>query len=202
MRVLVGKDENEWTDLVWTWFHAELRSHDRVFIPSGRTALPFYHRAVREPSALLRALNFLQLDEILTGPLKGSFREFFEREMAPFISQFEWVTDAGRGCDACVLGVGINGHVAFHEPGLPRDFSGGCVRLSAETEKYLGVTPPTWAVTYGVRNFEQAKKVLILARGDAKKKVLEQALRDGDLPVSWMLKHPNVTLITDFKLNA
>lgn len=201
MTVLVGKDENEWSDLVWTWFHTELQNSQRVFIPSGATALPFYRKMSENPSTLLKSLSFVQLDEILTGPLRGSFKNFFQQHLSTFKDQFEWVTSAAEPAEICVLGVGINGHVAFHEPGLPKDFTGGCVRLSPETLQYLKLSEPTWAVTYGVGSFMKAKKVLILARGEKKKQVLQSALT-SNLPVSWMLRHPNVTLITDFSFSV
>lgn len=199
MQVRVGKDDNEWTQLVWTWFHQELKPGDRVFMPAGQTAVPFYERASREPTDLLKSLKYLQLDEIVSGPQAGAFEKFFRKNLTPFTDQFEWVGEAPpRQATAAVLGVGLNGHVAFHEPGLPRAFQGGRVKLSAETLQNLKLADPTWAVTYGAATFEACQKILILARGEKKRLVLERARAGEDLPISWFLRHPHCTLITDF----
>ncbi len=200
MRKLIGKDERDWTDLAWTWLHAEVSTGDRVFMPAGNTPLSLYKRCVNEPTALLKSLRMMQLDEIISGPLKGHFRKFLEAEMAPFVPQMEWITEADGYADASILGVGINGHVAFHEPFLPRKFASGCVLLSSEIQNYLELKEPTWGLTYGVETFLRSKKILVLARGESKRKILLQAIKDRNLPISFILEHPNVTLITDFEI--
>ena len=200
MRVQIGKDEREWTELAWTWLHAEVKPGQRVFVPAGGTPLPLYRRCVAEPTPLLRSLRMLQLDEIITGPLKGHFRRFLEKEMAPFVPQMEWITTGEARADVSILGVGINGHVAFHEPFLPAGFTSGCVRLSPEIQSYLELRDPTWGLTYGVGTFLRSEKILVLARGAKKREVLKLALGGMDLPIRHILRHPNVTLITDFEI--
>lgn len=200
MRKQIGKDERTWTDLAWTWLHTEVSMGDRLFLPAGNTPLPLYRRCIAEPTPLLKSLRMMQIDEIISGPMKGFFRQFLEKEMAPFIRQMEWVDSGSSYADVAILGVGINGHVAFHEPFLPKGFTSGCVLLSSEIQDYLELRDPTWGLTYGVNTFLRAKKILVLARGERKRKILNQALRDGNLPISWILEHPNVTLITDFEI--
>jgi 6-phosphogluconolactonase/glucosamine-6-phosphate isomerase/deaminase len=200
MRLQIGKDEHAWTDLAWTWLHTEVRAGDRVFMPAGNTPLALYKRCVAEPTAHLKSLHMMQLDEIITGPLKGHFRQFLEKEMAPYVSQMEWISSGGGHADAAILGVGINGHVAFHEPFLPKQFTSGCVLLSPEIQSYLELKDPTWGLTYGVETFLRAKKILVLARGERKRRILLQAIKERNLPISWILEHPHVTLITDFEI--
>lgn len=206
MQVRVGKDENDWIKQAWTWLHDEVQPGSRVFVPAGGTPEPFYRRWTAEPTSLLRSLRLVQIDEILTGPEQGHFRKFFERELPGFTKQIEWIdlADAADGlhggCDAAILGVGVNGHVAFHEPGLPRHFVSGCVRLSAETLGYLNLSDPTWGVTYGVGAFMRAKKILVMVKGARKQAVMKRALEKHDLPISWILEHPNVTVVSDFRI--
>jgi len=200
MRKQIGKDEHAWTDLAWTWLHNEVRPGDRVFMPAGNTPLALYKRCVAEPTPLLKSLRMMQLDEIISGPLRGHFRQFLEKEMAPYVGQMEWITNGGGYADAAILGVGINGHVAFHEPFLPKQFTSGCVLLSPEIQNYLELKDPTWGLTYGVGTFLRSKKILVLARGERKRQILLQAIKDRNLPISWILEHPHVTLITDFEI--
>lgn len=201
MQNLIGKDENSWVNQAWTWIHSNVRSGSRVFLPAGGTPTPLYKRFCQNPSdPLLRSLHFMQIDEIVDGPKQGYFRQYFEREMAPFLEQMEWIGEADEVADVAILGVGVNGHVAFHEPGLPRGFGSGCVRLSAETLRYLELPEPTWGLTYGVSAFERARKILVLAQGQAKQSVLRRALSGESLPISWILEHPQVTVVSDFEL--
>lgn len=200
MRVQIGKDERDWIDQAWTWLHTEIREGERVFMPAGGTPQALYKRCVAEPTKLLKSLKMLQLDEIISGPLKGNFRQFLEKELTPYVSQIEWIKNADSVADVAILGVGINGHVAFHEPFLPKNFGSGCVILSPEIQNYLELKETTWGLTYGVDTFLKAKKILVLARGEKKKAILQKAIKDRNLPISWILEHPNCTLITDFKL--
>lgn len=198
MRLEIGKDEKEWTDRVWTWVHSHIQKNQRVFVPAGNTPAPMYRQWVRTPSDLLTSLKFVQIDDILSGPQRGTFKKFFVDEMNPYLGQFEWIENADRKADVAILGVGLNGHVAFHEPGLPRHFHGGCVSLSAQTMSYLNLTPPTWGITYGAAAFLNCSKILVLARGDRKKQIMKQAATDKTLPIGWIMEHHDVTLISDF----
>lgn len=200
MRLVVCKDDREWVQAGWDWLHQEVKPGQRLFIPAGGTPTPLYRRFRQEPSSLLQSLTFVQIDEILNGPKRGTFRRFFETEMNPFFSQIEMIENADRGADAAILGVGVNGHVAFHEPQLPRHFNGGCVRLSCETLEYLHLDDPTWGVTYGVGTFLKSKSILVMAQGENKARVLKRAIKGDILPITWILDHPNVTLVTNFDL--
>lgn len=199
MRVLVGKDESEWIKYSWTWIHDELKPGQRVFVPAGGTPTPLYRRWVAEPTSLLRSLRLMQLDEIISGPRKGEFRQFFHDELEAYLTQMEWISNADGWAEAAILGVGVNGHVAFHEPGLPRNFCGGCVRLTKETQSYLGLNEPTWGLTYGVDLFLKAQKILVIVKGEKKHAIMNRAVTKKDVPISWILEHPNVTVVSDFK---
>lgn len=200
MRLVVCKDDSDWVQAGWDWLHQDVKTGQRLFVPAGGTPTPLYRRFRQDPSSLLRSLTLVQIDEILTGPKRGTFRRFFETEMNPFLAQIEMIEDADRPADAAILGVGVNGHVAFHEPQLPRHFNGGCVRLSCETLEYLHLEDPTWGVTYGVGAFIKSKSILVMAKGENKARVLRRALKGDALPITWILDHPNVTLVTNFEL--
>ncbi len=200
MQLQIGKDEQDWVELAWKWLHSEVQPGQSVFMPGGGTPQALYRRCTKEPTALLRSLKMMQLDEIMTGPLQGCFRRFLEEELTPFVPQMHWIEQGDQQADVVILGVGINGHVAFHEPFLPKSFGSGCVLLSDEIQNYLELKDPTWGLTYGVDTFLRANKILVLARGEKKRQVLMRAIRDRNLPISWILEHPHVTLITDFKI--
>jgi 6-phosphogluconolactonase/glucosamine-6-phosphate isomerase/deaminase len=198
MRTLIGKDENAWINLAWTWVHEEVTPGQKVFVPAGGTPQPLYRRWTAEPTSLLRSLHLMQIDEIISGPQKGHFKQFFEAELPDY--KVEWIDKGDATADVSILGVGVNGHVAFHEPGLPRNFSAGCVRLSDETCGYLQLKEPTWGLTYGVGTFWRSKKILVLVKGARKQAIMKRAMQKRDLPISWILDHPGVTVVSDFSL--
>lgn len=200
MRVLIGKDENAWVKAAWTWVHDEVKPGQRVFVPAGGTPQALYRRWTAEPTSLLKSLSLIQIDEIVSGPQQGHFKQFFEQELPGYLPQMEWIDRADGAADVAILGVGVNGHVAFHEPGLPRTFNAGCVKLSDETRSYLQLDMPTWGLTYGVGAFSKCSKVLVLVHGARKQAIMKRALQKRDLPISWMLDHPDVTVISDFMM--
>ena len=108
--------------------------------------------------------------------------------------------------DIQLLGIGSNGHIAFNEPGTPFGSTTHVVALAESTikdnarlfEKEEDV--PRKALTMGLKNIMQAKKVLILANGANKAKAV-CGLVNGPvtemLPASVLQLHPDCTLICD-----
>ncbi len=201
MQHLIGKDTNEWVDLAWNWVHKEVAPGSRVFVPAGGTPQPIYASWRERTSRLLPTLKLVQIDDIATGPKSGLFKKFLIEELPSLVGNMEFIDNADKRADVSILGVGVNGHVAFHEPDLPEQFYAGCVPLTDETLKYLDLAEPTWGITYGASSFLAAKKILVLAKGERKRAILMEALKPSStLPVAQILRHLEVTLISDFAL--
>jgi glucosamine-6-phosphate deaminase len=110
----------------------------------------------------------------------------------------EWIERADSQADVAILGLGLNGHIAFHEPHLPANFYGGCVDLSEITRRTLGLTEQTWGITYGASTFMNCKSILMIASGESKRKVVSQLCgRSASLPATALLKHRDFTLLID-----
>lgn len=108
--------------------------------------------------------------------------------------------------DVQVLGLGSNGHIGFNEPNTPFDCPTHLVELAASTVRdnsRLFDDPnqiPRKAITMGIAEIMQARKILLLASGANK----AQAVRDlvkGDVtpacPASVLQRHPDCTVIVD-----
>ena len=57
---------------------------------------------------------------------------------------------------------------------------------------------PKTAITMGMKSIMQAKKILLIASGDAKKAIIDKAFNgpvDPMIPVSILQLHPDVTVI-------
>lgn len=110
------------------------------------------------------------------------------------------------GIDVQILGIGFNGHIGYNEPGSSRLSRTRMVMLSEETRARLrplfGQTgPPRYALTMGVATILSAKRILLLAAGRDKSRVIDKALREkpaGDLPASFLQTYPGpITVILD-----
>lgn len=110
------------------------------------------------------------------------------------------------GIDLQLLGIGGNGHIGFNEPGDVFEKETHVVTLTEETRRsnsrffHSMEEVPTHALTMGVKSIMSAKKILLLASGEAK----AQALYDScfgpvtpKVPASVLQLHGDVVVIAD-----
>lgn len=108
--------------------------------------------------------------------------------------------------DVQVLGLGSNGHIGFNEPDTPFDCSTHLVELTPNTiadNSRLFDNPdevPKKAITMGIAEIMQARKIILLASGSNK----SQAVRDlvkGEVtpkcPASVLQRHKDCVVIVD-----
>lgn len=118
------------------------------------------------------------------------------------------MAEAG-GIDVQLLGIGVNGHIGFNEPGTAFDSVTQVVELTESTReanKIHFANPkdvPTHAVTMGISSILKSKKLVLLIFGADKQNAYD-FLRSGevteDFPASVLHNHPDVTVIyTDVK---
>lgn len=162
-----------------------------LYIPWGDTPQPIYADWRLAPPAALRGMSMIQLDEV-----QGKFAEGFKRAlpgMTVILPYKYFPADLG------ILGLGMNGHVAFHEPGTPRTFLWGPVRLHEDTAKRLGLEAKTEAWTVGLEALLRTKALLLIIRGPDKWEVFQRACAgDNTLPVYHLIKdHKDLTVLTD-----
>lgn len=110
------------------------------------------------------------------------------------------------GLDLCLLGIGVNGHIAFNEPGSPRDSRARVVDLAATTvrahaEGFGGEdNVPRQGMTLGVADILESKSLLVLATGASKAAIVAAAIQGpvtADVPASWLRGHADVTWMLD-----
>ena len=110
------------------------------------------------------------------------------------------------GIDLQILGVGLNGHIGFNEPGTSFESRTHVVKLDectrqANSRFFQTIDEvPTHAITMGISTILKSKEILLLVSGDKKKQTLQRLL-DSDIsenfPASILKRHPNLTIITD-----
>lgn len=112
------------------------------------------------------------------------------------------------GLDVAILGIGLNGHIAYNEPGTPFDSLTHVTQLTEQSReaarsflKTAGIIPDR-GITMGIRTIMNAKKILLLANGHNKSEMVHEALCgpiNADIPASILKLHPNLTVVLDFE---
>ena len=108
------------------------------------------------------------------------------------------------GIDLQLLGIGLDGHIGFNEPGDAFIAKTHQVTLHPSTiaanarffERMEDV--PRSAITMGIGSIMQARKILLIANGPAKKEIVEKAVSGPITPqiqASILQLHPDVTVI-------
>ncbi|MFA5576027.1 MAG: glucosamine-6-phosphate deaminase [Tissierellaceae bacterium] len=111
------------------------------------------------------------------------------------------------GIDIQILGIGENGHIAFNEPDESLALETNIVELTEDTIKAnsrffnsMDQVPKT-AISMGIGTILKARKIILLASGEKKAPIIGQLLKtrriNTMLPASFLLLHPDVTLVVD-----
>ena len=108
------------------------------------------------------------------------------------------------GIDLQLLGIGLDGHIGFNEPDKYFVKSTHVVDLHESTIKANSRffenedEVPKRAITMGMVSIMQAKKILLIANGKAKRDILEKAFYGPitpEIPASILQLHPDITVI-------
>jgi glucosamine-6-phosphate deaminase len=123
--------------------------------------------------------------------------------------EYDAALDRAGGYDLAVLGLGPNGHVAFNEPPADPDSDAHVLDVTEESVesavRYWGSREavPRRAITTGLRRLIAARRVLLVARGEAKRSALERALAghaDPMTPASFLNRSAEATFLTDLPM--
>lgn len=188
------------------------KPNSTFILPTGSTPMGVYDELSERDLDWSKATTY-NLDEYLNCPIKEQTYEYFMDEMLfnNIIIKRENInfpTDGdlnyGLNVDLCLLGIGTNGHIAFNEPGSDFNSETRIVDLTENTIKdnsrffYDISEVPTQAVTMGLKPIMSSKRIIIMGKGEKKKKILLKALH-GDIteevPASILQKHKNVEVI-------
>ncbi len=115
------------------------------------------------------------------------------------------IANAG-GIDLQLLGIGVNAHIAFNEPGTPFGSLTHVVELTPTTRTanarfFNNINEvPTHAVCMGIRTIMNTKKIILIALGEHKAQAIKDAVYgriSKRCPASILQLHPDVTIYCD-----
>ena len=117
---------------------------------------------------------------------------------------------AHGGISLALLGVGVNGHLGFNEPGSALEGRAHVVELTETTRsvgtKYFsesdgsGCTSATQGITLGLAQLLSARELIVQANGPKKRDAIAHVLKgayDPAWPVSSIWTHRNARLVVD-----
>ena len=184
-------------------------------------------RRHRQNPGLFRQLRVVQIDEWgglrpdnpatcrtqiraqLVGPLGVTRERFAAFQSDPGDPAREcarmqrWLATNGP-IDLCLLGIGLNGHIALNEPAATLPPGVHVARLTARSLRSgmlkNAERKPRYGLTLGVGDILRSRRILLLVSGETKRAVFQRLLRPlvtPQFPASFLWLHPAVTVICD-----
>jgi glucosamine-6-phosphate deaminase len=108
--------------------------------------------------------------------------------------------------DLQILGIGLNGHIGWDEPGTSFKSRTSPIDLTVISRKQQLVNfdslarVPKQGYSMGIGTIMEAKQVILMASGAEKAEIIAKALREpvtNKVPASILQKHPNVIVLLD-----
>lgn len=193
----------------------------RIALPTGSTMIPFYAELSQQLQGTnLKGWRFFPVDEYigLSGTDPRTFKNFLDEKFFRNIPntnylRFTWQKNREdiieelkeSPLDIIVLGVGLNGHIAFNEPGSTIDSKIREVTLSETTLKKnfgepLPEDAPKTAITLGIQEIHATKNIFVLAFGEAKSKIINAIHAidaNPEFPATLIKNHPGSKWLYD-----
>ena len=202
-------------------------------LPSGRTPIPLYDELARlhaRGRADFRHATTFNLDEFLglAPGDPGSYRAFMRHHLFDRVNlqakhihllngaapdpiaecaRYERAIARAGGIDLQILGLGLNGHIGFNEPGRALAATTHRVRLTTASRRANAAlfgnragAVPTAALSMGMATILRARRIVLLSTGVSKARCVERMLRGPlttRLPASFLQLHPNTEVWLD-----
>ena len=119
---------------------------------------------------------------------------------------YEGAIRAAGGIDLQILGIGRTGHIGFNEPPSDVETRTRRVHLDEVTRRDNSVffgdlgQVPHGALTMGVATILEARRIELIAFGEAKADIVRRAMKEtpsADCPATWLQQHPRCTFHLD-----
>jgi glucosamine-6-phosphate deaminase len=162
------------------------------------TALQSYHRWIHE--------HFFQHVNVKPENIHIPRGDMAADRIEQYCRDYEAAIEQAGGIDVLLLGVGGNGHIGFNEPfsvrnGRTRLCTLDPVTRRAAASDFFGEwNVPTQAITMGLGTIFDARKILLLALGEHKAKIIKE-LAEGPIsprvPASYLQEHADAAVLVD-----
>jgi glucosamine-6-phosphate deaminase len=151
------------------------------------------------------------LDQSLYGPLaiEKSKIQFFDGKASDLSRQCDQINqflESNGSIDLALLGIGMNGHIGFNEPGSTLESICRVVSLDETTQtvgqKYFEIEQElNQGITLGLKQILETRTVILIVSGEKKRSIvktlLSSEIADPSIPVTSLWQHPNCLLFLD-----
>lgn len=173
----------------------------RAFLLDEYVGLPAdhpqsYHRFIRE-----QLVDHVDLESAAVLSPDGA-----AADPAVEAERYDAAIAAAGGVDLQILGVGVNGHIAFNEPGSSLASRTRVVALTRSTIEAnarffdRAEDVPRHALSQGLGTIREARRIVLTATGEQKAAAVAQ-LVEGAVSARWpatvLQLHPHVTVVVD-----
>ncbi len=168
------------------------------YYPIDKNAIQSYHRFMK-----VNLFDKIDIDQNNCHIPSGEWKK---NEVKTHAARYEQMIDEAGGIDLQVLGIGINGHIGFNEPGSSIYSKTRLVTLENSTRlansyEFANIAQvPRLAITAGISTIMKAKKIVLLAWGQMKAPVVKASIEDNiteSIPASVLQNHDDCIFILD-----
>ncbi|MCA9064363.1 MAG: glucosamine-6-phosphate deaminase [Planctomycetaceae bacterium] len=127
-------------------------------------------------------------------------------QVGDFCRGYEAKIQEAGGIDIQILGIGRTGHIGFNEPGSDRSSVTRMItldsvtRVDAASDFFGSENVPRRAITMGVGTILNARRIIILAFGENKSRIVQRTV-EGDIspavPATYLQQHGNCEFLLD-----
>jgi glucosamine-6-phosphate deaminase len=199
-------------------------------LATGRTMIGVYSEMVslaRKSPTTFREVKTFNLDEYVGLPPHhpASFQHFMHEHLFSHLNfnlaycslprgfsphpaaeaiRYENEIEQKGGIDLQLLGLGVNAHIGFNEPGSSFDSKTRVVKLTQETKDqnkfaFPNESIPEEAISMGLSTIMKCQKILLIVTGLSKARPLADSLEAVQVafPASILKNHSDVTVLAD-----
>ena len=134
-----------------------------------------------------------------------------KKNIDKYCKEYEKKIKSFGGIDIQILGIGVNGHIGFNEPGSNLNSVTRLVKLDYQTRSdarldFNGIkNVPSSAITMGIKTILSSKRVILMAWGQGKSESIKKAVelrQNVKIPASLIQSHDNATFVLDKQSSA
>jgi glucosamine-6-phosphate isomerase len=202
-----------------------------ICLASGHTPLlpcQVFVQKVKEQNIDISKVTFLGLDEWVGVPpanegschyflyntvftplnLKSNQVHVFNamaNDLAAECKKIDNIISTKGGIDLMIVGIGMNGHIGFNEPGVSFTNYSHVIELDKTTievgQKYFPeATILSKGITIGLQHLMESKQVILIANGEKKAAIIKQTVEEkvsNQIPATIMQTHTNGIIMVD-----
>jgi glucosamine-6-phosphate deaminase len=168
------------------------------YYPMDKDALQSYHYFMRK--------NLFEQTDIDPSNYHLPDGMIIKDDVKSHCLDYEKQIDAAGGLDLQILGIGVNGHIGFNEPGSGIYSKTRLVTLDNSTRmanayEFGNMSEvPRMAITMGISTILKSKKIILMAWGQTKAPVIQKAVElddTEDIPASLLQNHDDCVFVVD-----